>query len=192
MSAERNRKLPPWRTLEQTEIYSTRIFELDSVIRREDQTGNEGEFYVLRANDWINVVAVTSDAQLILVDQFRHGTDGFELEIVGGIMNPGESPIEAALRELKEETGYGPTAASIVEVIGMVLPNPAFLDNRCYTILVTDAELLSKQEFDDHENIEVVLEPLGTMNELVRSGRITHGLVINAFYWYERWALQRG
>jgi 8-oxo-dGTP pyrophosphatase MutT (NUDIX family) len=168
-------------------VYHTRIFDLESAYRREDETNNEGEFYTLRCPDWINVIAITTDNQLVLVDQFRHGTESIELEIVGGIVEPDETPLEATLRELREETGYVTTEASHVEEIGFVLPNPAFLNNRCYTFLVTNVVRTSPQEFDEHENIAVVLEPLEKMQELVTSGRITHSLVINAFYWYERW-----
>jgi ADP-ribose pyrophosphatase len=176
--------LPFWKTLSEQKVISTRIFDLDTVRRCEEETGNEGEFYVLRCPNWVNVVAITTDLQLVLVDQFRHGTETIELEIVGGIVNENESSIDAGLRELREETGYVMTASSRVELIGSVLPNPAFLDNCCDTIVVTNVERLENQQFDEHENIAVVLEPLGHMDELVRSGRITHSLVINAFYWY--------
>ncbi len=180
--------LPFWKTLSEQKVISTRIFDLDTVRRREDETGNEGEFYVLRSPDWVNVVAITSDLQLVLVDQFRHGTQSVELEVVGGLVNEGESAIDAGLRELREETGYVMTESSQVELIGSVLPNPAFLDNRCDTIVVTNVERHELQQFDEHENIAVVLEPLGRMSELVSSGRITHSLVINAFYWYSLWS----
>ncbi|MBS1904132.1 MAG: NUDIX hydrolase [Bacteroidetes bacterium] len=187
MAHRRRSSLPPWRTLEEHEVFHTRIFDLDAARRREDETGNEGEFYILRSPNWINVVAITTAGMLVLVDQFRHGTEHFELEIVGGIVNPDESSIDAALRELREETGYVVTAESHIECIGSVLPNPAFLDNRCDTILVTQVERRADVEFDEHENIAVVLEPITRMHELVRSGEITHSLVINAFYWYDLW-----
>jgi 8-oxo-dGTP pyrophosphatase MutT (NUDIX family) len=180
--------LPFWKTLSEQKVISTRIFDLDTVRRREDETGNEGEFYVLRSPNWVNVVAITTDLQLVLVDQFRHGTQSVELEVVGGIVNAGESAIDAGLRELREETGYVMTESSQVELIGSVLPNPAFLDNRCDTIVVTNVERLERQQFDEHENIAVVLEPLGRMSELVLTRRITHSLVINAFYWYSLWS----
>lgn len=179
--------LPHWKTTSERQLVHTKIFDLDEVTRSEEGTDREGQFFVLKAQDWINVIAITSDNRLVLVEQFRHGTNEFELEIVGGMVDRGESPLDAALRELKEETGFEPTANSIIEQIGDVKPNPAFLNNHCYTFLVTNVERSSGQTFDEHENIHVRLEPLSEMDALVRSGEITHSLVIAAFYYYHQW-----
>lgn len=183
--------LPHWKTTSERQLVHTKIFDLDAVTRTEEGTHREGEFFVLKAQDWINVIAITSDSHLVFVEQYRHGTNEFELEIVGGMVDGEESPLVAALRELKEETGYEPTANSIIEQIGDVTPNPAFLNNHCYTFLVTNAERSSGQTFDEHENIHVRLEPLSNMDELVRSGEITHSLVIAAFYYYHQWKSNR-
>ncbi|HET9136250.1 MAG TPA: NUDIX hydrolase [Candidatus Kapabacteria bacterium] len=177
--------LPRWKTLDKKSILHTRIFDFNLVKREEEGTGREGEFYLLEANDWINVVAITTDNQLVLVRQYRHGTDEFELEIVGGMLNDDESPKDAAIRELSEETGYELTSNSIVEELGSALTNPAFLNNRCYMFLITNVELNGTQTFDEHENITVHLAPLEEMDELVRSGKISHSLVLVAFYWYK-------
>ena len=190
MASEHHPSLPKWESLEEENVYHTRIFDLVKAIRREDETGREGEFYSLHAGEWINVIAITVDAQLVFVEQFRHGTDMFELELVGGIVDAGESPHDASLRELLEETGYAPTETSIIEEIGVVRPNPAFLNNNCYTYLVTDVALTNTQHFDEFENIAVRLEPLSEMDNLVRNGTITHSLVLAAFYWYHLWSKQ--
>ncbi len=183
--------LPQWKTTSERQLVHTKIFDLDAVIRSEEGTHREGEFFVLKAQDWINVIAITSNNQLVLVEQYRHGTNEFELEIVGGMVDVGESPLVAALRELKEETGFVPTTESIIEQIGDVTPNPAFLNNHCFTFLVTNAERSSEQTFDEHENIHIRLEPLDSMEELVHSGAITHSLVIAAFYYYHQWKSKR-
>ena len=183
--------LPHWKTTSERQLVHTKIFDLDAVTRTEEGTHREGEFFVIKARDWINVIAITSDSRLVFVEQYRHGTNEFELEIVGGMVDAEESPLVAALRELKEETGYEPTAHSIIEQIGDVTPNPAFLNNHCYTFLVTNAERSSGQTFDEHENIHVRLEPLSEMDALVRSSEITHSLVISAFYYYHQWMNNR-
>lgn len=183
--------LPHWKTTSERQLVHTKIFDLDAVTRTEEGTHREGEFFVIKARDWINVIAITSDSRLVFVEQYRHGTNEFELEIVGGMVDAEESPLVAALRELKEETGFEPTAHSIIEQIGDVTPNPAFLNNHCYTFLVTNAERSSGQTFDEHENIHVRLEPLSEMDALVRSSEITHSLVIAAFYYYHQWKNSR-
>ena len=177
--------LPHWKTIDKKQVLHTRIFDFDLVRRREDDSGREGEFYLLEANDWINVVAITTDNQLVLVEQYRHGTDDFQLEIVGGMTDDGETSRDAALRELREETGYDLTETSVVEELGSALTNPAFLNNRCYIFLITNVALRTEPEFDEHENIVVHLAPLEAMDELVRSGKIQHSLVLVAFYLYK-------
>jgi ADP-ribose pyrophosphatase len=70
----------------------------------------------------VNVLALTPDHRLVLVRQFRFGIDGFSLEIPGGVMEAGEDPLEAGLRELREETGF---AGGVARLLGSVHPNPA-------------------------------------------------------------------
>jgi 8-oxo-dGTP pyrophosphatase MutT (NUDIX family) len=123
---------------------------------------------------------VTPDGQVVLIRQFRHGVEEVTLEIPGGMVDEGEAdPSETARRELLEETGY--EAAEMVP-IGVVAPNPAFLDNRCYTFLARDVRQVSAPQFDGTEYIELELAPLETIPELIRGGRISHALVVAAFY----------
>jgi ADP-ribose pyrophosphatase len=170
--------LPPYRTTSSEVLSDTKLFRLEVHQRTEDSTGRTGTFFVLDAPNWINVIAITTDGKFILVEQFRHGTERNELEIVGGLVDRNEDPRDAALRELREETGYVPTKTSRIELIGTVHPNPAFLTNSCYTFLVTDCSLEHEQSLDEHERIKV-----STVTE-ADSGRIDHSLVLNAYLWY--------
>jgi ADP-ribose pyrophosphatase len=71
------------------------------------RTGKEHDFYVLDSVNWVNVIAITPDQQLVMVEQYRHGSNTVELEIPGGMMDAGETdPVATAVRELREETGY--------------------------------------------------------------------------------------
>jgi 8-oxo-dGTP pyrophosphatase MutT (NUDIX family) len=183
MTKKKHSLLPRWITRHNEVLAKTRIFSLEKSRRHEEGTEKSGDFYVLSAADWINVIALTPENKVVLVEQFRHGSEDFELEIVGGLVDNDEAPKDAALRELREETGYVATDESEVTLLGKVLPNPAFLNNTCYTYLVTNCKQEAEQKFDDHENIVVRLEPLEKIDDLIRTGHITHSLVVAAFMW---------
>lgn len=177
--------LPPYKTTSSEVISDTKLFRLEVHQRTEDTTGRTGTFFVLDAPDWINVVAITTEGKFILVEQFRHGTQRNEIEIVGGLVDRGEEPLAAAIRELREETGYVPTASSRIELIGTVHPNPAFLTNRCHTYLVTDCVKEHEQSLDEHERIRVSEVTEAEFVAMIKSGTIDHSLVLNAYLWYQ-------
>jgi 8-oxo-dGTP pyrophosphatase MutT (NUDIX family) len=133
----------------------------------------------LESNDWINVIPLTPQKEVVMIYQYRHGIRDNTLEIPGGILEERDSPEAAARRELYEETGYKETEMLL---LGSVHTNPAFLNNRCFTYLAKDVSLAGEQELDDKEDIEVVLKPLSDIPRLIREGKITHSLVLAAFY----------
>ncbi len=167
-------------------LAATRIFDVRSVEFRHPTRGTEREFVVIASPDWVNVVALTPDHQLVFVNQFRYGTDAFSWEVPGGVIDLGEDPIAAGVRELREETGF---VGKNARLLGSVNPNPAIMNNRCHLVLVEDAVRTAEQDWDPDEEIEVTTMPVDEAYAWARSGRITHALVLNALFLFEsRWA----
>lgn len=162
-----------------------RVFRVRRDFKRSPRTGQPHDFFVLECPGWVNVIALTSTGQIILVEQFRHGVDVVELEIPGGVMDPEDaSPVETAVRELREETGYEGERARI---IGQVAPNPAIQNNTAYTVLVENCHLRHGVEFDHTEDVSTRLESVEALPALVAAGRIRHSLVVAAFYHFDLW-----
>jgi ADP-ribose pyrophosphatase len=173
--------LEPWSTLSREKVTDCRIFTVDKVRRRSPDGEKEGDFFLIGSKDWVNVIALTPDDRIILIRQYRHGSDEVTLEIPGGILDEGEAPEDAARRELREETGFD---CEELTVIGRVRPNPALFDNWAYTVLARCSAPAGEASFDEHEEIEVELVDAGRIDEMLGSGAITHALVVDAFLWY--------
>ncbi len=136
------------------------------------------EYVRLRCNDWVNVVAITEDDQLVLVRQHRWGIDASTLEIPGGAVDPGEDPALAALRELAEESGYG---GGVCASLGWVWANPAIQDNRTWMFLVEGATWQGAPERGPgEEDMEVVLVPASEIRALLEGEVVTHALAVVA------------
>lgn len=182
-SGEALRVIKPWPVISAERLADYRVFSVRRVVRRSPRTGGEHDFFVLDAPDWVNVIAITTDGQMVMVEQFRHGTESVDLEIPGGVMDPQDaSPIEAGVRELREETGY---AGENARLIGSVRPNPAILSNTCHTVLVENCRRCCNIELDHAEDVATRLVPARQAAALVADGTIRHSLVVAAIYDYE-------
>jgi 8-oxo-dGTP pyrophosphatase MutT (NUDIX family) len=130
----------------------------------------------------VNVIPLTDDGQVVLIRQWRQGSGDWTLEIPGGIIDSGETPLEAGARELGEETGY--QAGQMIS-LGWVNPNPALFTNRCHTFLARGCRLAGPARLEPSERIETLIRPVGDLPGLVSSGQIRHSLVLSAltFFW---------
>ncbi len=176
-------KRRPWSKDHCERILETRVFAIEKRAQTSPESGRSTDFFVLDAPDWVNVVAVTPEEKIVLIHQYRAGTEEFTIEIPGGMVDPGESPPDAAARELAEETGY--TGAEPI-LIGIVEPNPAIQNNRCFTYLIPEAHPSAPQQLDPSEEITLELSTYPQFHQLITTGQITHALVVNAFYWYQQ------
>ncbi len=169
-----------WKKLSTKIVSDNKLFRLLNEEVINPRNGKNLDTYVMECSDWVNVIAFTPDEEVILVKQFRHGVGKVTLEIPGGVVDPGEEPCKAAARELLEETGYEPT--SIVS-IGVVDAQPAIQNNKLHTFLALGSILMSEQALDAGEDLTVVLHKIGELPELVRTGEISHSLVLTALHW---------
>jgi len=166
-----------WKPIQRQVVADHKIFRIRHDLYRRQTDGLTHEFVVLECPDWVNVVAVTKENQLLLVRQFRHGLDAVTWEIPGGVLEPGEAPHHGALRELQEETGYCPEQ---FELLASIHPNPAFQMNKCHVFLATGCIPQGNQNLDPTEEVELGLFSLSEVAQMILSGQITHSLVLSA------------
>ncbi len=167
-----------WRIGARLPGHDYRIFRTAFVDGEHPRGGPGVRFSLIEAPDWVNVVAIMRDRQVVLLRQYRPGIDAVCLEVPGGMIDPGEDPVEAARRELVEETGY---TGGTWEHVGKVAPNPAIQNNWLHTVLVTDVEKLEEPKPEGDEILDVFTLPLTELRERLVRGEIEHALVVVAF-----------
>ena len=169
---------PAWRIVSEQIYERFKIFQVKKSTRINPRTHSAVDFLLLDGLDWVNLIALTPDNQVVLVKQYRHGAEEYTLEIPGGCVEEGEDPMRSALRELREETGYNSTE---IEHLGTVHPNPAMLSMRCHSYLARNVKKEGALQLDPGEDITVEIVPLAQALQLVKDGTITHALVVAAF-----------
>jgi 8-oxo-dGTP pyrophosphatase MutT (NUDIX family) len=130
---------------------------------------------VLESADWVYVVAITLEKKVVVERQYRFGVEKTTMEIPAGIIDAGQTPEQAAVRELKEETGY--TSASW-KYLGWVETNPTFMNNRCHQWLALDVVKTHSPELDEGEAISVTELSLEEIHYEIEQGRMRDSLTM--------------
>lgn len=139
------------------------------------------DYYVLEYPDWINVIAITEDGKFVIERQYRHGTQSVDYELCAGTIEDGEAPIDAAKRELLEETGYeGGEWTLYCESC----PNTAAMTNRNYTFLAKGVRYSGERHLEKTEDIEIHLMTYAEVKELVMNGEIKQGQMLAPLWKY--------
>lgn len=173
-------KIKPWKTLESQELAKYGYFRM----RKDKCELPDGRimpgYYTIEFADWVNVIPVTKEGKVVLINQYRHSVGELTIEIPGGSTHPHEKePVEkAALREMVEETGY---TSDRLEFVGFQYPNPALLSNKMHTFIAWDCEKTREQELDPYEDIETFEVSVSELKEMIHMGKITHSIILGSF-----------
>jgi 8-oxo-dGTP pyrophosphatase MutT (NUDIX family) len=171
-----------WPVISREQIGDFRLFSLTQKRVRSPRTGEIREVQALQFPNWVLILALTLQEEVVMVRQYRHGTEEVCLELPGGLVDPNDdSPELSAGRELLEETGY---RASKIKHIGECSPQPAILSNKCYFYLAKDVEPVQTQDLDPGEDIEILKIPLSEIPDKIENREIDHGMVLLAFFFF--------
>jgi 8-oxo-dGTP pyrophosphatase MutT (NUDIX family) len=159
-----------------------KLFEARFDFIKNPRNGITEKKVILSGGNAVNVIALTSDNEIVLVRQYRFGTASYTLELPGGLVDPDESLVKAAERELEEETGY--TCGEKLIPLGKIGQNPVFMDSYVHHFLALDVKLTKQQTLDAGENIEVILMPIEELKFRWQKGEIEHPHSVNALLRY--------
>ncbi len=178
-----------WNTGEKRRVFTSPVLSVDLSERTHGE--RKGEFVTLSLPDWVSIIPWTRDERgvpvFLMERQYRHGSESVTIEFPAGLTEEGESPLEAARRELREETGM---EAELTELASFN-PNPAFMTNRQTFFLATGLRRTGEQELDENEEIELLYLPVEDVIRKMGKGEYSNGIMLSALFAFMREAEKR-
>ena len=172
-----------WQVKDTEELCKTPVFTMNTITSVSPEK-TEGKYIVLDAPDWVitvPVITINGRKHFLMVKQWRHGANNLSVEFPGVVINPGEEPSCAALRELTEETGY---TAKKITLLKSVYPNPAIMSNKCHFFLAEELTNTEQQNLDKDEYINVMTIDEEELFKTMGENENTHALMSSAFFFY--------
>lgn len=171
--------LEPWKTLEQTIQYQKKWFSVHTQKVQLPDGRILDPYFVVNVPNWTNIIIATDREELIMVKQYRQATQTFTIEPAGGLIDEGETPLQAAIREMQEETGY---TSNQISLLSEVFPNPALQPTKAYFYLAENASPTTSKNFDAFEDIEIVVLPKQDVLSMLQNNQFTNGVQVGAIY----------
>ncbi len=170
-----------WELIESSLGDKSGLFPLKTNMSRSPRTGVVHPFYVYESPDWVSVIPLTKENELVMVRQFRHGTQELTLETPGGLAKPGTGPEQSAREELEEETGY---LSDHWELLCRMDPMPALFSNRLYVYTAKNAVPTGSENPDAAEALATVLVPVEKVRDLIRTAKISSSTHVAALLFF--------
>jgi len=167
----------PWRIIDSTYLHRDKWLTLRADTCETEDGVRIAPYYVQETHDWVHIIALNDENGVLINEQYRHGTQQVCMELPGGGVEPGETPLVAAQRELLEETGC--RARQWIELPAS-FPNPAGLTNVVHPFLALGVEQVKHQELDPGEEISCSFIPASQLFELIRTGEFRQAMQIGS------------
>lgn len=169
------------KTIESKTVFEGRILSVD-VLTVEMPDGHTSTREIVRHGPAVAVIARRADGTFVFIRQFRKAMERICFEVMAGNCDPGEDPREAAIRELREETGY---TTNSVRLLGPIYPSVGYCTERIDIFYADTGNNPGLTDFDPDEEIETVLLSEEEMDSEIRSGTVQDAKTLAAWALYK-------